>query len=166
MTLDRPWTCPPTLGCSATDGVSAERISWLANTSPETRSLSRWPPKLFGIAGHATHELRTSTKNLLRVSYEGRQRKRGVCEAFGAKQRNRDRDYFGALRRTSTRPRATSLARAISDGSKEIAATRWWPPPPYFSASDARFWSAVARFQGLVPRETFARTADALTLIE
>src|SRR6266404_4430212 len=77
MTVDRPWTCPPTLGCSATDGVSAE-TSRLANTSPETRSLSRWPPKLFGIAGHATHELRTSTKNLLRVSYEGRQRKRGV----------------------------------------------------------------------------------------
>jgi len=31
-----------------------------------------------------------------------------------------------------------------------------------FSASEARFWSALARFHGLVPRETFARTADAL----
>jgi hypothetical protein len=23
-TVNRPWTCPPTLDCSATDGVSAE----------------------------------------------------------------------------------------------------------------------------------------------
>ena len=62
--------------------------------------------------------------------------------------------------------RATSRARGISLGSNEIAATRGCPPPPNFSASDARFLSALAWFHGFVPRLTFARTADALTLTE
>src|SRR3984957_3059315 len=69
-------------------------------------------------------------------------------------------------RRSATSSRATSLARGISCGSKDMADTRAWPPPPNFSASEARLASAFARFQGFVLRETFARTADALTLTE
>src|ERR1700732_3374485 len=47
-------------------------------------------------------------------------------------------------RRTAVSSRATSRGRGRSLGSKEIAATRGGPPPPNFSASDARFLSAVA----------------------
>src|SRR5580704_10660283 len=58
--------------------------------------------------------------------------------------------------------RATSRARARSEGLREIAATLGWPPPPNFSASDARFFSAEPGFQGLEPMEILARVADAL----
>jgi len=47
-------------------------------------------------------------------------------------------------RRTAVSSRATCRARGRSPGSNEIAATRGWPPPPYFSASEARFLSAAA----------------------
>src|SRR5580692_4975379 len=66
----------------------------------------------------------------------------------------------------AARSRATWRARGRSAGSKEMAETRGWPPPPNFSASEARFLSAVDWFHGLVPRETLARTADELTLTE
>src|SRR5580693_6206564 len=69
-------------------------------------------------------------------------------------------------RSCAARSRATWRARGSSAGSKEMADTRGWPPPPNFSASEARFLSAVAWFQGLVPSETFARTAEELTLTE
>jgi len=48
-------------------GVNFFSTSGLVETSPETRSLSRWPPTLSGMAGQATHELRTSTKIISRV---------------------------------------------------------------------------------------------------
>src|SRR5215469_11110998 len=72
--------------------------------------------------------------------------------------------YF--VRRTVARSRATCLARSRFSGSNEIADTRGWPPPPYFSARVARFWSAVVWFQGFVPNDTFARVGEALTLTE
>src|SRR6266404_2974639 len=78
--------------------------------------------------------------------------------------RSRNAPYF--LRRVATSSRATSRARGRSPGSNEIADTLGWPPPPNFSASDAKFLSAVAWFHGFVPNETLARTADALTLTE
>src|SRR5215469_11135370 len=72
--------------------------------------------------------------------------------------------YF--VRRTVARSRATCLARSRFSGSNEIADTRGWPPPPYFSARVARFWSAVVWFQGFVPNDTLARVGEALTLTE
>src|ERR1700759_3062327 len=74
------------------------------------------------------------------------------------------RFYF--LRKCAAKIAATSLARAISVGSNEIAETRWCPPPPYCSARLARFASAFAKFHGFVPRLTLARTLEALTLTE
>src|SRR5271168_2894319 len=61
---------------------------------------------------------------------------------------------------------ATCLARTRSPGPSEIAATRACPPPPYFSHSEARFTSADASFQGLVPTETLARSGEELTPTE
>src|ERR1700730_1007231 len=72
----------------------------------------------------------------------------------------------GLARRCAVGVAATSRARARSPGAKEMAETRWWPPPPYRSASVARLASAFAKFHGFVPSETFARTLDALTLTE
>src|ERR1700676_327771 len=69
-------------------------------------------------------------------------------------------------RRCAASVAATSRARARSPGAKEMAETRWWPPPPYRSASVARLASAFAKFHGFVPSETFVRTLDALTLTE
>jgi hypothetical protein len=54
MTVDRPWTCPPTVPVSATGSVSAEICC---------ASLSLGPPELSGTAALATHDFRTSTKN-------------------------------------------------------------------------------------------------------
>src|SRR5215472_2724357 len=82
----------------------------------------------------------------------------------GNTQNRRIWGYFP--RKVAARSRATSRACARFRGSKEMAETRGWPPPPYFSASEARFSLAVAWFHGFVPRETFARTAEALTLTE
>src|SRR5208282_1493909 len=76
------------------------------------------------------------------------------------------RGFLHFARSTAARSRATCRARSKSCGSNEIAETRGCPPPPYCSASDAKFWSAVAWFHGFVPRDTFARTGDALTLTE
>jgi hypothetical protein len=61
MTVDGPWTRPPMLACknAATVSISAEFT---------TGSLSRRPPKLLGTSGAITNELRTSTKNFLRLS--------------------------------------------------------------------------------------------------
>src|SRR2546423_14921844 len=97
-------------------------FSGLASTNPETRSLSRWLPKLSGIAGHATHELRTSTKNSSSVRHDGRRCKQ---KRWRESVKNCGENHFGALRKISTRPSATCLAREISEGSKEMAATRW-----------------------------------------
>src|SRR5271169_4992607 len=61
---------------------------------------------------------------------------------------------------------ATCRARTKSPGPSEIAATRACPPPPYFSHSEARFTSADASFQGLVPTETLARSGEEVTPTE
>src|SRR5277367_2189613 len=61
---------------------------------------------------------------------------------------------------------ATCRARTRSPGPSEMAATRACPPPPYFSHSEARFTSAEASFQGLVPTETLARSGEELTPTE
>src|SRR6202023_1290186 len=78
----------------------------------------------------------------------------------------RSHNVTAGARRTATSFCATSRARGRSLGSKEMAATRGCPPPPYCSASEARFLSAVAWFHGFVPSETLARCADELTLTE
>src|SRR5271168_3188075 len=93
------------------------------------------------------------------------------CAALSAGRRHWALEALGLppghfLRSRAVNVAATSRARAKSPGAKEIAETRWWPPPPYCSASVARLASALARFQGLVPSETLARTFEALTLTE
>src|ERR1700726_1950558 len=66
------------------------------------------------------------------------------------------------LRSSAAISRAILRARSISEGFRDMAATRGCPPPPNFSASEARFFSADAAFQGLDPMEIFARTGDAV----
>src|ERR1700690_403153 len=61
---------------------------------------------------------------------------------------------------------ATWRARTRSPGPNEMAATRAWPPPPFFSQSDARLISGGTSFHGFVPTETFARVGEALTPTE
>src|SRR5258708_4821985 len=88
----------------------------------------------------------------------------GTALRLSPSQDKAPQDYFA--RRAAANSRATSRARGKSFGSKDMAETRGCPPPPNFSASEARFWPAAAWFQGLVPRETLARTMEALTLTE
>jgi hypothetical protein len=89
----------------------------------------------------------------------------GSCDALDtvarAARRSRRHDHW--WRKVAAISLATLRARTISPGPSEMAATRACPPPPYFSHSDARFTSAEASFQGLVPTEIFDRAGEALT---